>query len=633
MKNNHTIFSFHSYLPIVLLVSSFGTFTNGYSQKLQQIIYINDPIDVSCSDNSYNELPTFTIAKDPTGGAGDQEGLKIVYRKISGDSDITIQDGKIIVFTTAGTATIEASQPGDDRHEPAVSQNFTIKVSKSTQGLSGEKTITKHYDDPPFPLHHTASSGLRPVTYKITGGDKQAIELIGSKVTILKPGKVTITASQEGNDCYSLVQVPIEIEITKNTQTIIANNIIKEYNPGEVFSFEASADTNEPIEYDVPTNNAISYDPDTKTASILNIGDVTITARQEGNDYYYPTSETFNVKITPKTQHISANNIIKTFGDADFSIEAISNTSKLINYELISGNDVVNLYNDNYINIISGGQAIVKISQDGDDHHYPAKKEITITVLRKAQKIEPIENINKYLDEDSFTLTGSASSRLPVNFVSTNTEILRIDKKNTAYIVGKIGSSLIYAIQEGNKNYLPDTFSFYIRIMDVPPHIILQPSSIDVINGESICLTSAATGTNLLYQWHFNNTPIDGATSPSLCLEHTDDTNTGVYFVTVSNSTDAVKSFEALCTSYTIKGLLEGIKVYPNPTNGLCHTSSPLLELQEFTVYNLRGMPLYSGKLEGDSHTFSIASLPSGYYIVLIKTDKGTSAKRIMKIQ
>ncbi|MGL4908668.1 MAG: T9SS type A sorting domain-containing protein, partial [Bacteroidales bacterium] len=331
-------------------------------------------------------------------------------------------------------------------------------------------------------------------------------------------------------------------------------------------------------------------------------------------------------------QRITAEDITRTYGDEDFVIPASSNTGNPLTYTLMPGATVIRLYMSNRVEILFGGNAVVKVSQKGDEYHFPAEKEVKITILRKAQTVSPIDDITKYVDEVPFTLRGKASSREPVIFESTNTKILRIDK-NTAYLQGPAGSVIVYAIQKGTGNYLPDTFRFEVKAIDIQPNITLHPFSTEVLEGDSACFISMATGTNLRYQWYLNGTAIEGAINSSFCIWPTGKANNGIYYVHVSNSSDSLKSTNAQLTSYGVSELLNTIKPYPNPTSGICYVGSVLLELQEFIIYTINGTSLKSGKFKDGYPYFDISELPSGFYIVLIVTDKGSVAKRIMKKQ
>lgn len=69
-----------------------------------------------------------------------------------------------------------------------------------------------------------------------------------------------------------------------------------------------------------------------------------------------------------------------------------------------------------------------------------------------------------------------------------------------------------------------------------PPFIIVEPFSQTVAAGENLTLTVTAIGQALSYQWTRNDVNIDNATAATLLLEDVTSADSGVYRVTVSNS-------------------------------------------------------------------------------------------------
>jgi len=78
-----------------------------------------------------------------------------------------------------------------------------------------------------------------------------------------------------------------------------------------------------------------------------------------------------------------------------------------------------------------------------------------------------------------------------------------------------------------------------------PPVITLQISNISMISGRTTNFTIAAAGTGLSYQWRFNGSNIDGATSPTLTLTNVQTSQAGIYTVAIFNSGGAVLSSNA----------------------------------------------------------------------------------------
>ena len=83
----------------------------------------------------------------------------------------------------------------------------------------------------------------------------------------------------------------------------------------------------------------------------------------------------------------------------------------------------------------------------------------------------------------------------------------------------------------------------------VPPVIIVQPMSQEVLIGESVTFSVVATGTEpLSYQWLFNGNPIPGATSATYSISQVTEAHEGNYSVIVSNVAGTVVSSTAVLT-------------------------------------------------------------------------------------
>lgn len=88
-----------------------------------------------------------------------------------------------------------------------------------------------------------------------------------------------------------------------------------------------------------------------------------------------------------------------------------------------------------------------------------------------------------------------------------------------------------------------------------PPVIIAQPASITVNVGAQVALTVQATGSDpLAYQWYRDGILMAGATASTLSFSSAQTTNTGSYYVIVSNPAGTVTSLTATLTVKTTKG-------------------------------------------------------------------------------
>ena len=88
-------------------------------------------------------------------------------------------------------------------------------------------------------------------------------------------------------------------------------------------------------------------------------------------------------------------------------------------------------------------------------------------------------------------------------------------------------------------------------IIAPPPVITAHPSSATLLIGRATNFTVAATGGNLVYQWFYNGTAIQGAIGATLNLTNVQLTQAGTYNVMVLNGGGAVLSSNAQLTVLT----------------------------------------------------------------------------------
>ena len=128
--------------------------------------------------------------------------LSVTYTVTSGSSIASVS-GSILYITGVGLVTIQASQVGNNNYQSAPAVSQTLTVSKAPQAISfilEVPTITLNSRGTGVNLSGSSTSDLT-VTYTVTSGSEIGT-ISGSVLTILKPGKVTITAAQAGNTYY-----------------------------------------------------------------------------------------------------------------------------------------------------------------------------------------------------------------------------------------------------------------------------------------------------------------------------------------------------------------------------------------------------------------------------------------------
>ena len=142
--------------------------------------------------------------------ATSDSGLSVSYS--SDNSNVVQVSGNKLIIKGVGTATITASQAGNDNYNSAVSVSQNQVITKATQTISfGVLSSQPYSSDGEINLTATSDSGLS-VSY--SSDNPNIVQVSGNKLIIKGVGTATITALQAGNDNYnSAVSVSRTINI------------------------------------------------------------------------------------------------------------------------------------------------------------------------------------------------------------------------------------------------------------------------------------------------------------------------------------------------------------------------------------------------------------------------------------
>lgn len=205
---------------------------------------------------------------------------------------------------------------------------------------------------------------------------------------------------------------------------------------------------------------------------------------------------------------------------------------------------------------------------------------------------------------NSMTLTISAGSQAPVITGPTNITVIQgnngtfsasvtgvpvpteqwLDQTQTP-IPGQTNLSLTLT----NVQYSQNGYTYYLVASNsanivtnsatltviVPPAITAQPTSLVVTNTQSASLSVTASGVpSPTYQWYFNNNPISltansSANSATLAIPSASPTNTGNYYVQISNTAGTTNS---ATVTLTVNSVISTTAMTPNNgQTGVCY--------------------------------------------------------------
>jgi hypothetical protein len=308
----------------------------------------------------------------------------------------------------------------------------------------------------------------------------------------------------------------------RRVQTISITDIPELTYGDEPFELMATSSSGLPVTVELVSGPAIVAD---SMVTITGAGEITLRFSQAGNDRYFPVTIEKRLTVRKAAQHINFEPVTgKTYGDAPFSLKALSDAGLPVLYEVVSGPANCS---DALVNITGAGSITVRASQAGNGNYEPAVSEQTFTV-NKASQLISFNPISPKLKIEKVSLTATTTAGLPVGFsVASGPGVIN---GSTLTFNGE-GLVTVQAVQSGNDNYDTAqqvqqtilvlglesvTDEFHLRIVPNPTHgsfavrfnhIKGRSYSFTVIdNAGSIVARSAVPSTGTVNQVQFDIT-------------------------------------------------------------------------------------------------------------------------------
>jgi hypothetical protein len=332
--------------------------------------------------------------------------------------------------------------------QAALSSSAALLSQTITFGALPGKT----YGDSPFAVVATASSGL-PVAF--TSLTTAVCTIGGSTVSIVAAGTCTIRASQAGDATYGAApSVNQTFIVAKKSQTITFSPLPGKTYSDPPFAMAANASSALPVTFASTTTGICTVSG--STATIVAAGTCTIRASQAGNaNYSAATSVSQSFTVAKKSQTITFAALPgRTYGDPPFAVSATASSALTVSFS--SRSTSVCTVSGTTVTIAAPGTCTIRASQAGSGNYLPATSVDRIfTVAKKSQAITFGALTSRRMDQSPSTLAATASSGLPVSFLSTTTTTCTVTG-STVTLKG-VGTCTIQAVQTGNGNFLAAT--------------------------------------------------------------------------------------------------------------------------------------------------------------------------------
>ncbi|MBA4853217.1 M4 family metallopeptidase [Emticicia sp. BO119] len=218
----------------------------------------------------------------------------------------------------------------------------------------------------------------------------------------------------------------------------------------------------------------------------------------------------------------------------------------------------------------------------------------------------------------SFTLTATASSKLPVQYAIESGDAIVNGSKIT--LGTKAGKVKIQAFQVGSNQFNSASASQTFCIIPTTPKI--------TVSGNNLV---ASGGTK--YQWYLDGAAVNGATQSTITP-----TNAGGIYTVRSLTDDGCAS--ALSTAVEVKAAILGtesdehikVSIYPNPASDELKIELPAgIVFKEATFYSPNGVKAMQASKLSSNNSFNISQLAKGLYILKIETSQGSLSRKIVR--
>lgn len=454
--------------------------------------------EVTVSDKELQTV-TFTGVEDKTFGDADfiitgstNSNIPVTFSVVSGGLSVTTNQSGEHVFsiTGAGTATVEASNTGNDNFSPLL-ETFTINIAKADQTITITPISDQNITESSVTVDATVNSGL-DLSYAITSGPATISDnVISLNGTV---GTVTVEVSQSGNDNYNAASENVSFEVVeKDVQTVVFTGVEDKTFGDPDFIISGTANSNLPIAFSVESGNltAMLSESGGYLFSITGTGQATIKASNDGDDTYAPFSETFTIDIAKADQEITITSIADQVLTANpFDVQATVNSGLALSYAITAGPASID---GNTITLDGSlGTVTVSVSQSGNDNYNAASESVSFEVVdREAQTISFSELANVTYGAAAITLSASSSSSLPVeiSLISGPGEL----NGQSLTIIGA-GAIVLEATQAGDDNFLPAAAVRRTLTVDKAPLNITADDQTITFGGTAPELTYSISG-------------------------------------------------------------------------------------------------------------------------------------------
>ena len=334
--------------------------------------------------------------------------------------------------------------------------------------------VNKMLSDANFTITAITRYSQGAVTYSSSSTSVATVNANTGEITLTGTGTTTITATQAPWNGFPRVQATYTLNVSVIALQLSWSDMSKTFGDPD-FNLTAPTSNNNAggFTYSLAPNassNVVSINGN--TVRILNAGTTTIRATQAASNGYTAAYVDAQLVVSPATANLSFADITKTYGDADFNLNATSSSSGSITYTLAQGADtnVVSI-SGNTVHILNAGITQITATQAATaNSNAPTLVTINLVVNKKDPSINFPQQTVYYSGglQNTQTYAWTVSSNSPGNFTFSSSDNSRVNfagnlANGTSYINYK-GTVTVTVDQAATTNYNAGTRSITVNI-------------------------------------------------------------------------------------------------------------------------------------------------------------------------
>ena len=433
------------------------------------------------------------------------------------DSSVAIVSGSSVSISGAGSTIITVNQVLSGFYKAATA-TATLTVNKIGPTIISE-IVTKTYGDPDFSVS-AISSSTGTFSYEVM--DTSIASNTGfNLITITGVGTTTIKITQTADINFSTGSKTIILYVRKADPTIIISNIVTKTYGDPDFNLTATSSSTGLFSYNALNKAVASIS--SITVSIAGAGTSTIIVNQGSDGLYNAGSTSLTLIVLKADPIIHFPDVIKTYGDPDFTITATSSSTGDFGYSIDNlriaspvslvgiptstinsitarGSSSRSPISSLFITIAKAGSTSIAAVQAEDTNYKSTTASATLTILKKdldSSVWYPTSIISRTFGIPPFEIVlpnVDSNYNGVFNFRSSDPSIVSVSSRTIT--INSVGTVTLFADLSSDENYNAKTVIVTLVVKKANQSIIVEPFDLVKPLKDFSSFTVSATSTS-----------------------------------------------------------------------------------------------------------------------------------------